>query len=94
MLSILKTINLTSIEYNNFIHWLSQLADNSITAEGEIFKSIINLMIHIWNKGLTSAIILKYLMYDYKQIISEAMDQSIDFEVFLEPKTSFLNSNT
>ena len=74
MLNILKTTSLTSIEYDNFNHWLSEVSNLSISCEGDVYKSIINLQVFIWNKRSTSAIVLKHLMHDYNEVLKDSMD--------------------
>lgn len=78
MLDILKTTSLTSTEYNNFYHWVTHMADQSIACEGDVFKSIINLLIYLSNKTASQVIMIKYLALDYKVHMSSIMDGSLD----------------
>lgn len=65
MLNVLKTVDLSSIEYENFYQWLCFLSDQPMASENDIFKSIINLFIYLSNKQATSAIIIKFMLMDY-----------------------------
>ncbi len=51
MHDILQSTQLSPSQYDNFYKWLCALADKEGSAEGDIHKSIINLLIHISNKS-------------------------------------------
>ena len=74
MLNVLKTVDLSSVEYENFYQWICFLADLPMASEMDIYKSIANLFIYLSNKRTTSAIIIKYMLMDYSNFMKYMYD--------------------
>lgn len=80
MLEIMKTVDLTSQEYDVIYTWLRSLAMMPAIGEADTYKLVIELLVYVEKKSTTQAILIKYLMMDYQQHMKFMMAEDLSNE--------------